>query len=141
MRILGLDIGDKRIGIALSDELKLTAQALEVVDRQEGRELEYLRSLVARYRIGRVVVGLPRNMNGSLGPQAEKVMAYARELERSLPVPVVLWDERLTTAAAEKVLIKGDTSRRRRKKVIDKVAAAFMLQSYLDRLQRTSGDT
>lgn len=132
MRILGLDIGDKRIGVALSDDLGITAQALEVIERQEEKEMEHLRSLVERYGVSRVVVGLPKNMDGSLGPQGQKVLAYAEELERRLPVAVVLWDERLTTVEAEKHLIRGDTSRRRRRKVIDKIAAALILQSYLD---------
>lgn len=136
MRILGLDIGDKRIGIALSDELALTAQALEVVERKKGKELERLRSLVEHYEVGTVVVGLPRNMNGSLGPQGRKVLAFAAELRRELPASVVLWDERLTTVEAAKYLIRADTSRSRRKKVIDKVAAALILQSYLDAHQK-----
>lgn len=132
VRILGLDIGDKRIGIALSDELALTAQALEVVERRKGKELERLRSLVEQYKVGIVVVGLPRNMDGSLGPQGKKVLAFAAELQRELPASVVLWDERLTTVEAAKHLIRADTSRTRRKQVIDKVAAALILQSYLD---------
>lgn len=144
MRILGLDIGDKRIGIALSDELALTAQALEVVERKgkEGKELEYLQSLVDRYGVRTVVVGLPKNLDGSLGPQGKKVLAYVAELQRNLPVSVVLWDERLTTVEAQKHLIRGDASRRRRKKVIDKIAAALILQSYLDaRREGAPGNT
>lgn len=134
MRIMGLDLGEKTIGIAISDALQMTAQPLTTLMRQEGKELERLEALICEYGIERVVVGLPRNMNGSLGPQAERAQEFGRALEAKAGVPVTFWDERLTTVAAERVLLEADLSRRKRKKVIDQVSAAVMLEGYLKRI-------
>lgn len=134
MRIMGLDVGEKNIGVAVSDPLGLTAQGLEVIprDQQGGKLLERLNKLVREYQVERIVVGLPRNMNGSLGKQGLKVLDFARWLESALGLPVETWDERLSTLGAEKILLAADVSRARRKKVIDKLAAAVILQGYLD---------
>ncbi len=133
-RILGLDPGDRRIGVAVSDELGLVAQGVAVVERTTAEaDAEAIAALVERYGASEVVVGLPRNMDGSLGTRAEASLALAADLERRLGVPVRTWDERLTTRAAERALLEGDTSRRRRRRVVDKVAAALILQGYLDR--------
>jgi putative pre-16S rRNA nuclease len=135
VRIGGLDVGDRRIGVAISDELGWTAQGLCVVTRTKlDADLAALRACFAEYAPTTIVVGLPKNMNGTLGPQAEKVMAFARALEDALAVPIELWDERLSTVGAERVLLDADLSRAKRRKVIDKVAAVFILQGYLDRL-------
>jgi len=135
VRIGGLDVGDRRIGVAISDELGWTAQGLGVVTRTElDADFAALRACFAEYAPTTIVVGLPKNMNGTIGPQAEKVMAFARALEAALGVPVELWDERLSTVGAERVLLDADLSRAKRRKVIDKVAAVFILQGYLDRL-------
>ena len=135
MKILGLDVGEKRIGIAVSDELGYTAQGVTVLHRQEmGDDLGELRELVAAHNVSEVVVGLPKNMDGSLGAGAQKVMAFAKTMEESLSVPVILWDERLTTVEASRVLLEADLSRKKRKKVVDKVAAVLILQGYLDSL-------
>jgi putative Holliday junction resolvase len=135
VRIGGLDVGDRRIGVAVSDELGWTAQGLCVVTRTKlDADLEAVRKSLAEYTPTTIVVGLPKNMNGTLGPQAQKVMAFARALEEALAIPVELWDERLSTVGAERVLLEADLSRAKRRKVIDKAAAVFILQGYLDRL-------
>ncbi|GAB6099148.1 Holliday junction resolvase RuvX [Halanaerocella petrolearia] len=133
MRIMGLDVGDKRTGVAMSDPLGWTAQGKTVIeDETLKEELDYIISLVEEYNVDEVVVGLPKNMNGSLGPRAQKVLSYVDKLKGRLSIPVITWDERLSTAAAEKTLIDADMSRQKRKKVIDKMAAVVILQNYLD---------
>jgi len=135
MRIGGLDVGDRRIGVAVSDELGWTAQGLTVL-RRTGRkaDLAALAECLRPYAPTTIVVGLPRNMNGGEGPQAEKVRRFAAAVETALGVPIVFWDERLSTVAAERVLLEGNVRRAKRRQVIDKVAAAVILQGYLDSL-------
>lgn len=134
MRTLGLDVGDNTIGIAVSDPLGFTAQGIKTIVRTEiERDLEELRSICTEYQISRIVAGLPRNMNGTLGPQGEKVLEFTGLLEQSLGIPVETWDERLSTVSAQKILIEGDVRRKKRKGVIDKMAAVLILQNYLDR--------
>lgn len=135
-KILGIDLGQVRIGLAVSDELGLTAQGLPSL-RRGGPEadLAALRAVVQREGVQAVVVGLPRNMDGSLGPAAQAAEAFAAYLRRSLDLPVALWDERLTTRAAERMLVEGGVRRARRRQVVDRVAAALILQGYLDRRQ------
>lgn len=134
MRIMSLDFGDKRIGVALSDPMGLTAQGLDVLQRGQSlnEDLTRIKDLAEKNEVETVVIGLPRNMDGSMGPQAEKVKKFAQKLARLLDVQVKFWDERLTTMAAEKLLIQADVSRVRRRKVIDKMAASLILQGYLD---------
>lgn len=134
MRIMGLDVGEKKIGVAVSDPLGCVAQGVEVVlrNKQEQKDMAALKELAGKYNVELVVVGLPRNMNGSLGEQGRKVLAFADRLKTGLKLAVETWDERLSTAAAEKVLLSADVSRARRKKVIDKMAAVIILQNYLD---------
>ncbi|MBP2634163.1 MAG: yrrK [Firmicutes bacterium] len=136
MRILALDVGDKTIGVAVCDELKLTAQGVEVVRRTApAKDFGRLSELVAMYEVGLVVVGLPKNMNGSIGPRGELVQEFANSLKQAIPqVKIVFWDERLSTVAAQKSLIAADVSRAKRRQVIDKMAAVFILQGYLDSL-------
>ncbi len=140
MRIMGLDIGRKTIGVAISDELGLTAQGLKTIIRKEIEE-EFLeiRNLISRYQIEKIVVGLPKNMDGTLGKQAEMVFLWIEELRKRIPIPVVVWDERLSTVEATKTLLQADLSRAKRKKVIDQLAASIILQGYLDR-KRTQND-
>ena len=136
MRIGGLDVGDRRIGVAVSDEQGWTAQGINVVHRTKlPADLDALRAAFAPYAPTTIVIGLPKNMNGTLGPQAEKVLAFAREVEQGLALPIVMWDERLSTVGAERVLLEADLSRAKRRKVIDKMAAVFILQGYLDSLR------
>ena len=132
MRIMGLDYGDRRIGVAVSDLFGWTAQGLEVIDRKHGSEQDRIAQLVREYEVTEVVVGLPKNMNGTVGPRGEICISFAEELKKSLQVPVHLWDERLTTMAAERTLIEADVSRKKRKQVVDKMAASLILQNYLD---------
>ncbi|MGG3019386.1 Holliday junction resolvase RuvX [Geobacillus stearothermophilus] len=135
MRTLGLDLGTKTLGVAVSDELSLTAQGLETIaiDTERGDYgLERLRALIDEYGVDAIVVGWPKNMNGTLGPRAEASERFAAKLREEFSLPVVLWDERLSTMAAERMLIAADVSRKKRRKVIDKMAAAVILQSYLD---------
>ncbi len=132
-RVLGLDVGEKTIGIALSDELGLTAQPHETLKRKgDDQDLGAIQALLEKWGISVVVVGLPKNMDGSIGRQARKVVTFTDKIEARLDVPVVHWDERLSTVAAERVLIEADLSRAKRKKHVDKVAAAVILQGYLD---------
>lgn len=136
-RILGLDVGDKTIGVAVSDEMGWTAQGVETI-RRESREKDFarLQELITHYQVGEIVVGLPKNMNGTIGPRGESCQAFASQLADRTSLPVHLWDERLTTMAAERMLIAADVSRQKRKKVIDKMAATLILQGYLDAKSR-----
>jgi len=133
LRILGLDVGSKTIGVALSDEMGWTAQGLEVI-RRKGIEndLRRLAEIIDANMVQKVVAGLPKNMNGTLGPQAKAVQEFMALLAARFNIPVDTWDERLTTVAAEKVLIEANMSRAKRKKVIDKMAAVMILQGYLN---------
>jgi putative Holliday junction resolvase len=132
-RILGIDVGDKTLGVAVSDELGLTAQGVTVHGRTSlSADLAFLREIIARYNAMAVVIGVPKNMDGSLGPQAQKTLAFIARVRQSCPISVVPWDERLTTQQAERVLLEANTSRRRRKQVRDRLAAQLILQSYLE---------
>ncbi|MCE0451775.1 Holliday junction resolvase RuvX [Brevibacillus sp. AF8] len=136
-RLMGLDVGDKTIGVAVSDELGWTAQGVETIKRQsKEKDLARLSELVSQYQIGAFVVGLPKNMNGTIGPRAEMCLAFGKLLEERTSLPVHMWDERLTTMAAERMLISADVSRQKRKTVIDKMAATLILQGYLDAKSR-----
>lgn len=133
MRWMGLDYGDKTIGIAVSDPLGWTAQGLEVIRRRSpGQDIQRLKELVEQYDVQAIVVGLPKNMDASIGQRAEISMAFAETIKEVLQLPVHLWDERLTTISAERTLLEADVSRKKRKLVIDKLAASFILQSFLD---------
>lgn len=134
MRILGLDVGTRRVGVAMSDPLGLTAQPLTVLTRRGTVEdLDAVRALVTAHGVERVIVGLPLTMRGARGPQAQQVAAFADALRQRVAVPVELLDERLTTVQGERALLATDTSRRRRKQLIDQVAAQLILQQFLDR--------
>lgn len=133
MRTMGLDYGERRIGVAISDAFGWTAQGSEVIDRKLVKdELGRIAELVKQHEVDNVIVGLPKNMNGTIGPSGENCIAFAERLRQKLGLPVQLWDERLTTVAAERTLLEADVSRNKRKQVIDKMAAAILLQSYLD---------
>ncbi|EII0216907.1 Holliday junction resolvase RuvX [Listeria monocytogenes] len=135
MRIMGLDVGSKTVGVAISDPLGWTAQGVETIQIDENRKqfgYDRVKELVLEYEVEKVVVGLPKNMNNTIGPRAESSKIYAEVLGSRIGLPVVLWDERLTTSAAERTLIEADVSRKKRKEVIDKLAAVMILQSYLD---------
>ena len=137
-RILGLDVGDRTVGVAASDLLLMTAQGVETIRRETlEKDLARLGELMREYDAVRLVVGLPRNMNGTEGDRCEIVRAFAEEIKKALPeADIDFWDERLSTVAAAKSLIQADVSRKKRKKVIDKMAAVFILQGYLDSLAK-----
>ena len=135
MRIMGLDVGSKTVGVAVSDAFGWTAQGLKIIQINEEQEefgFDQIGSLIEEYEVNKIVVGFPKNMNGTIGPRGEASQFYADELHKRFGLPVVLWDERLTTVAAERILLEADVSRKKRKKVIDKMAAAMILQGYLD---------
>jgi putative holliday junction resolvase len=134
VRILGLDIGSKRIGVAISDELGFTAQGLETLNCKSPEEdAAAIFRLTEKYNAEKIVVGIPYNMDGTEGPQAEKVRAIIETIKQRVTIPIREWDERLSTVAAERVLLEADMSRSKRRKVIDKLAAVLILQGYLDR--------
>lgn len=131
-RILALDVGDKRIGVAVSDPLGITAQPLGMVERVGwGPDIRHIGEWAAKYETRRLLLGLPLNMDGSEGPQAEKVRAFAAQLEKS-GYAIDFWDERMTTVTAERALIEGGVRREARRGVVDQTAAAIILQGYLD---------
>ena len=134
MRVLGLDVGERRIGVAVSDALGITAQRLTVVERREhlSQDVEAMATLVKTNQVDAVVVGLPVTMQGSVGEQAKRVMTFVEALRETLRCPVELLDERLTTVQGERSLLETDTSRKKRKRLIDQVAAQLILQAYLD---------
>jgi len=135
MRIMGLDVGSKTVGVAISDALGWTAQGIETVKINEEAGdfgIERIKELVKDYAVTEFVVGYPKNMNNTVGPRGEASEDYKKLLEDTFQLPVKLWDERLTTMAAERMLIEADVSRKKRKKVIDKMAAVMILQGYLD---------
>lgn len=134
MRIMGLDFGSKTIGVAVSDELFWTAQGVKTI-RRSKQEMDELRELIREYEIGEIVIGYPKNMNGSLGPRCALTEEFADRLRSEAEIEVKLWDERLSTVAAQRTLIEADVSRAKRKNVIDKMAAVFILQGYLDSRQ------
>ncbi len=139
MRALGLDVGTKTIGVAVSDALGWTAQGIETVKINEERQifgLDRLKEIIDSYEeIDKVIVGLPKNMNGSIGERGEACQRFAKLIEEEFKLPVILWDERLSTMAAERFLISADVSRKKRKQVIDKMAAVVILQNYLDSIK------
>ncbi len=135
MRYLGLDVGSKTIGIAVSDLLGLTAQGITTIQRKSlEHDLLELEKYIKEYHAEAFVIGLPKNMDGSLGPTAELVQEFADVLQTRFSLPLRFWDERLTTVSATRVLLEGDVSRKKRKQVVDKLAAVFILQGFLDSL-------
>lgn len=134
MRIMGLDFGSKTIGVAVSDALFWTAQGVKTI-RRSKKEIDELRELIREYEVNEIVIGYPKNMNGTLGPRCESTSEFAELLRLEFGLPVELWDERLSTVAAQRTLLEADVSRTKRKLVIDKMAAVFILQGYLDRRQ------
>ncbi len=132
-RILGFDVGDKTIGVAVSDLLQFTAQGITTIKRSSKKDdYNAIEALINQYDAKKIVVGLPKNMNGTIGPQGEKTIKFAEKIKNKFNVEIIYIDERLTTMSAERILIEGDVRRENRKKVIDKVAATYILQQYLD---------
>lgn len=138
MRIMGLDYGSKTVGVAVSDPLGITAQGVETIERKEENKLRQtlarIEALVQEYEVDKIVLGFPKNMNNTIGERAEKSLELKEKLERRIGIPVIMWDERLTTVEAERTLMEGKVRRENRKKYVDKIAAVFILQGYLDSL-------
>lgn len=133
--LIGLDLGEKTIGVAVSDGFQSIATPLETIKRKKfGLDAARLSEIIAEREIGGLVLGLPRNMDGSEGPRCQSTRAFARNFEKLEGLPITFWDERLSTVAAERALLEADTSRKRRAEVIDHVAAGYILQGVLDRL-------
>lgn len=138
MRILGLDYGSKTVGVAVSDPLGFTAQGVEIIRRKSENKMRQtlarIEELIAQYQVEEIVLGLPKNMNNTLGDRAEKSLELKETLERRTGLPVVMWDERLTTVSANRVLMETGVRRENRKEHVDEIAAVFILQGYLDYL-------
>lgn len=136
MRIMGLDFGSKTVGVAVSDPLYITAQGVEIIRREQENKLRKtlarIEELVKEYEVEEIVLGLPKNMNNSIGERAEKTLEFKAILERRIGLNVVMWDERLTTVAADKTMMEAGVRRENRKKYVDQIAATFILQGYLD---------
>ena len=136
VRVLGLDYGTKTVGVAVSDALGLTAQGIETIQRKEENKLRRTRArieeLILEYDVGKIVLGFPKHMNNDIGERAVKALEFRDMLVRRTNLEVIMWDERLTTVEAERVLIEGNVRRENRKQYIDKIAAVFILQGYLD---------
>lgn len=139
MRIMGLDYGSRTVGVAVSDALQMTAQAVETVTREEENKLRKtlrrIEELAQEYKVEKIVLGFPKNMNNTAGERVEKTEIFKEMLERRLGLPVILWDERLTTVAAERILMESGVRRENRKEYVDQVAAGLILQGYLDSLR------
>lgn len=139
MRIMGLDYGTKTVGVAVSDALLITAQAVETITRKDENKLRKtcarIEALIAEYEVDKIVLGLPKHMNNDIGERALKSIEFGEMLQRRTGLEVVMWDERLTTVSAERTLIENKVRREDRKKYIDKIAAVFILQGYLDSLK------
>ena len=144
IRIMGLDFGSKTVGVAVSDPLGITAQGIEIVRRTSENKLRKtlarIEELVTEYEVTEIVLGFPKNMNNTIGERAEKSLAFKEMLERRTGLPVVMWDERLTTVAANRSLIEGGVRRENRKDYVDMLAAVYILQGYLDSRERTSNE-
>lgn len=136
MRIMGLDYGSKTVGVAMSDPIGITAQAVETIWRKDENKLRKtcarIEELISEYEVERIVLGLPKHMNNDLGERAQKALAFGEMVKRRTGLEVVMWDERLTTVEAERTLIENNVRRENRKQYIDKIAAVFILQGYLD---------
>jgi len=139
---MGLDIGTRTIGIAISDELGITAQGLKTLRRKSMEEdFKEIAAIIRQFEIEKIIVGLPQNMDGTLGIQAKKVLNWMEALKDRVEIPMATWDERLSTVGASRVLLEADLSRRKRKNVIDKLAAVLILQGYLDQSRRKNDET
>lgn len=139
MRILGLDYGSKTVGVAVSDDLMLTAQGVEVVRREKDSAIRptmrRIKEIIDEYQVQEIILGYPKTMDNLVGERAEKTEAFKKKLENSTKLPVILWDERYSTVAATKLLIEGNYNRQERTKMVDKIAAIYILQGYLDAYQ------
>ncbi len=146
MRIMGLDFGSRTVGVAISDPLLITAQGTEIIRRKEENKLRKtlarIEELIVQYEVAEIVLGFPKNMNDTIGERAELSLEFKDKLERRTGLPVIMWDERLTTVAADRAMMEAGIRREDRKEYVDKIAAVFILQGYLDRrkMEKTAAD-
>ena len=146
MRIMGLDFGSKTVGVAISDPLLITAQGTEIIRRKEENKLRKtlarIEELIVQYEVAEIVLGFPKNMNDTIGERAELSLEFKDKLERRTGLPVIMWDERLTTVAADRAMMEAGIRREDRKEYVDKIAAVYILQGYLDRrkMEKTAAD-
>lgn len=137
MRILGLDIGTKTVGVAISDPLGWTAQGITTIRRKNyTKDMEEIKKICDEYGVETIVAGMPKNMNGTIGPSGEMVQEFCDRLKDVVNIEIKFWDERLTTVAAHRAMLEADLSRNKRNKIVDKVAATYILQGYLDRISK-----
>lgn len=137
MRILGLDIGTRTVGVAISDPLGWTAQGITTIKRKNYTEdMNEIKKICDQYGVDTIVAGMPKNMNGTIGPSGEMVMEFCERLKEVVNIKIEFWDERLTTVAAHKAMLEADLSRAKRQKIVDKMAATYILQGYLDRISK-----
>ena len=137
MRVLGLDVGDRTIGVAVSDPLGFTAQGITTIRRKNiETDIAQIVDICSQYNVETIVSGLPKNMNGTIGEQAEKVQSFCEVLKEAVNIEIKFWDERLTTVAAHRVMLEADMSRKKRKSIVDKIAATYILQGYLDSISK-----
>lgn len=137
MRILGLDIGTRTVGVAISDPLGWTAQGITTIRRKNYTyDMSEIKKICDEYDVETIVAGMPKNMNGTIGPSGEMVMEFCEKLKEIVDVKIEFWDERLTTVAAHKAMLEADLSRAKRNKIVDKIAATYILQGYLDRISK-----
>lgn len=145
MRIMGLDFGSKTVGVAISDPLLITAQGIEIIRRKEENKLRQtlarIEALILEYQVEEIVLGLPKNMNDTLGPRVEKTLEFQEKLERRTGLPIHTWDERLTTVAADKAMMEAGIRRENRKEYVDEIAAVLILQGFLDMRKNTASQT
>ncbi len=142
MRTMSMDIGSRTIGVAISDELGITAQGLKTIRRRSMEEdLKEISLIIAQFKIDRIVVGLPKNMDGTIGKQAESVLQWIKAAQEKINIPIETWDERLSTVEASKILLEADLSRKKRKGVIDKLAAVIILQGYLNQSRKQNDES
>ncbi|MGV3024632.1 Holliday junction resolvase RuvX [Clostridium thermobutyricum] len=133
MRILGLDVGQKTVGVAISDPLGFTAQGITTIRRtKKSQDILEVKKICDEYSVEKIVIGLPKNMDGSIGFAGEKIKEFSEALKEVIDLEIIFWDERLTTVAAHRAMLEADLSRSKRKKIVDKVAATYILQGYLD---------
>ncbi len=139
---MSMDIGSRTIGVAISDELGITAQGLKTIRRRSMEEdLKEISLIIAQFKIDRIVVGLPKNMDGTIGKQAESVLQWIKAAQEKINIPIETWDERLSTVEASKILLEADLSRKKRKGVIDKLAAVIILQGYLNQSRKQNDES
>ncbi|NLK93753.1 MAG: Holliday junction resolvase RuvX [Clostridiales bacterium] len=135
MRILGLDLGQRTIGVAISDPLGYTAQGITTIRRKnKNNDIIELKKICDEYKVTKIIIGLPKNMDNSIGFAGEKILEFSEIIKNELQIEIEMWDERLTTVAAHRAMLEADLSRAKRKKIVDKIAATYILQGYLDRL-------